>query len=354
MADRQQRGLGDAPQRQRERQPVRRLHDLGDEQQAGGHDQAEQDGGAQRAAVDQASAEPVAQYAGAAEGHHGPAHDLAVEAGQVLEHVGQVGVGGEHAGEDKQGQHHMAQQPGVAQDAQLGAQALVLAPRPRFGKVGQQQGLGPGHGGQHREGGAPAEGVGNQHADGNAQDGGGDDAEADDGYGAPGIGGADQLDGGGAGQRPEHGQRQGGHEAGERHDPDVGRDGGQGIGQAEQHQHPDEQALAFEIGQQGGQHRAGGGHREGEQRHQQAGLRHGDLQVARQGRQQADDQEFRGQNGKACRGQQNDGQQHRILRAPARRARWGERLDAPAAGRRRRRNVTLEECGDGIKTEISA
>ena len=130
---------------------------------------------------------------------------------------------------------------------------------------------------QHAEGGAPAECIRDQHADGNAEHRRRHDAEGHQRDGAAGARRADQLDSGGAGQRPEHGQRQRGHEARHGHDPDVGRGHGQRIGQAEQDQHADEQALALDVGHQRRQQRSGGGDREGEQRDQQAGLGHGDV-----------------------------------------------------------------------------
>ncbi|KAG0753768.1 hypothetical protein G6F22_021312 [Rhizopus arrhizus] len=74
------------------------LHHGRHERQARRHHRREQRGCAQRATVHHAAAQGVADQAHATEGHHGPADDLPVEAGQPLQHVRQVGVGREHAG----------------------------------------------------------------------------------------------------------------------------------------------------------------------------------------------------------------------------------------------------------------
>jgi hypothetical protein len=58
---------------------------------------------------------------------------------------------------------------------------------------------------------------------------------------------------------------------------------------------------------------AEGGDGKGEQGHQQTRLGDADLKVAGDGRQQADDDEFRGQHRETGGGQQKDGQQHAEL-----------------------------------------
>lgn len=87
MADDEERRLGDAPDRQGHGQQAMRLHHRAHECQARRHQRRKQRGGAQRAAVDHAAAQRVADRANGAECHHGPADDLAVETGQPLQHV---------------------------------------------------------------------------------------------------------------------------------------------------------------------------------------------------------------------------------------------------------------------------
>jgi len=70
------------------------------------------------------------------------------------------------------------------------------------------------------------------------------------------------------------------------------------ICKTEQHQDADKQALALEARKIGGQKRTKGGDGERKQRHQQPCLRDRDIQVAGNGWQKTDDDEFCGQHGK--------------------------------------------------------
>jgi hypothetical protein len=72
----------------------------------------------------------------------------------------------------------------------------------------------------------------------------------------------------------------------------------------------DEQLAALETGEIGGQEWAEHRHRESEQGHQQAGLRDGHFKVSGYRRQQADNDEFRGQHRESGGRQQKNGQQH--------------------------------------------
>ncbi len=77
--------------------------------------------------------------------------------------------------------------------------------------------------------------------------------------------------------------------------------------------HRDKQLAPLEAGEVRRQERSERGDSEGEQGDQQPGLRDADVQVPGNGRQQADDDEFRGQHREAGGGQQKNGQQHAQL-----------------------------------------
>jgi hypothetical protein len=82
---------------------------------------------------------------------------------------------------------------------------------------------------------------------------------------------------------------------------------------AEHDQHRDKQLAPFKSGEVRRQERPERGDGEGEQGHQQARLRDADLQIPSDGRQQADNDELRGQHRETGCGQQKNGQQHAEL-----------------------------------------
>ncbi|MNT24688.1 hypothetical protein D3C72_1601750 [compost metagenome] len=202
----------------------------------------------------------------------------------------------------------------AAQDLELRAKADLVLVQIGFWQVDkQQQRLGKRDDRQNGEGAAPAERIGNQRAHRNAEHRSADDTEADLGDGATRVVRADNIDGGFTGQRPEHRQPQCRDQPGERHHPDIRRQRREGVGQAKHDQHRDKQLASFEAGEVRGEERPECGDGEGKQGYQQTRLRNADVEVTGDGRQQADDDELRGQHRETGGRQQKNRKQHAKL-----------------------------------------
>ena len=311
MTDQEHRRLGHAPHRHRRGQADGRVNRRHHCHHARNHERAEHHGRDQRVAIHGAPTQGVADQPDRTKAHQAPADQRAVEPGQAFKDVRQVGIGSEHAAEHQDRQEDMPLHHRTAQDLELRTQSDLLILRPGDRQVDkQQQRLGQGNHREHGKRCAPAEHVGNQGAHWNTEHRGADDAEANFFNGTPGEFRADNVHRRFAGQGPEHWQPQGGDQAGQGHHPDIGRQCCHGIGRREHDQNAYEQALALEPRAVRGQERAERRHGKREQRHQQPGLGHTDIQVPGDRRQQANDDEFCGQHGKTGSRQQQDREQH--------------------------------------------
>ena len=308
LADREQRGIGNAPQHQRHDQPWQPTG----QRHTGSHAQAQQQRerrrDAQRATIDKAPAQPVAEQADRTEAHQPPAHLRRRDTGNALQYVGQIGVRREHRGKHHHRQQHVGDKTRVLEDARLLAQAQAL----RFGQRGHEHGQRRRHRqrqpGQHPERTAPAEGVGRQGAQRNAEQQRGGNAQVHLRHGTAGALRASQLPRRLASGAPEHRQHQRRDEARQSQYPDIRCQCRQGIGRGEDHQDGHEQLLAPDMREQRGQQRAEQHYSEGKQRDQLPGQRNGDIQIPRQRRQQPDDEKFSGDDDEGGHRQNGDGQ----------------------------------------------
>ncbi|MNS74204.1 hypothetical protein D3C72_1076720 [compost metagenome] len=109
-----------------------------------------------------------------------------------------------------------------------------------------------------------------------------------------------QAGGDGRADREEHAMREAGKNA--RHDQRfiARRLPRQQVAGGEQRHQGEQQQLAGQAAGEGGQHWRADSHAQCVQAHQQAGGRHRDVQVRRDGRNQADDHEFRRPDGKGA------------------------------------------------------
>ncbi len=314
LADREQAGVGDAPQRQHRAEQDRIAGRRHAQRHAQRQQPGEDRGGAQRCTVDRLAAQPVADQADRAKAHQPPADVGGRDAGDAFQDVGQVGVGGEHGGEYQDRQRDVGQKEGFAEQARLRAE--VHAPGARHGRHQAPQGErnGQRQRGQDPEGAAPADAVGGNRPQRNAEQQGRRNAQIDLGHRLAGLAGPRELGGGLARRAPEYRQRQRWDEARQRQHPDIRGHCRQRIGQREHEQHRNEQRLAVQVRQPGRQRRAEQHDGEGEQGYQLAGHRDGDAEVARQGRQQADDQEFGGDDQETGERQDEDRQGGRCRR----------------------------------------
>ncbi|MNF70385.1 hypothetical protein D3C84_522940 [compost metagenome] len=264
---------------------------------AADHERAEHHRCNQRVAVDHAPAQRVSDQADRTKPHQAPPHHRAIETGQPLQDIGQIGVDGEHAAEHQNRQQHMPLHQRTAQNPELRSETHLLVVQVGFRQVDkQQQGLGEGNQRQNAEGTAPTECIRDQRADGNPEDRGTDDPEADLGNRPPGIVRPDDVHRRFTGQRPEHRQPQRRYQPGHCHHANVGRQGRQGVGQPEQDQHADKQPAAFKAREVRRQEWPERRHGKREQGHQQPRLGNADIKVASNRGQQADNDELRGQH----------------------------------------------------------
>ncbi|MNP32872.1 hypothetical protein D3C76_1260760 [compost metagenome] len=135
--------------------------------------------------IHRTTAQRVADQADRTEAHQAPADHRAIETGEPLKNVRQIGVGGEHATEHHDRQQNVPEYQRAAQDAELRAKAHLMLVQVGFRQIDkQQQRLGESDDRQNAERTAPAECIGNQRAHRNAEHRGADDAEADLGDGA--------------------------------------------------------------------------------------------------------------------------------------------------------------------------
>ncbi len=127
LAQRKQRGVGHAPDRQRDEREC----SLPGQPDAAQHAQrqyaTERQGRTQWRAIHPAAAQRVADQSNRTEAHQPPPHLCGRNPQQPFEYIGQIGIGSEHGGEHQHRQQHIALQPGLAQHACLFAQR---APRP--------------------------------------------------------------------------------------------------------------------------------------------------------------------------------------------------------------------------------
>ncbi|MNQ74357.1 hypothetical protein D3C85_891120 [compost metagenome] len=236
--------------------------------------------------IDRATPQAVADQADRTKAHQAPAHHRAIETGQALEHVGQIGISREHAAEHQHRKQDMAKQQGAAQEGELRPQRhLRMFTRGARQVLVQQQRLGEGHQRQHGKRTAPAQGVCDQGTHRNAEHCGTDHAETDFSDCPPSMVRPDDIHGGLTGQGPENRQAKGRDQARQAHHIDVRGQRRQGVGQAEHHQDEHKQPLAFIARTIGSQERPATGHGKSKQGHQQACLRHAHLQVTGNGRQ---------------------------------------------------------------------
>ena len=201
---------------------------------AGDHKAAEHHRSDQRMLVDHAPAQGVTDQANGAKAHQAPAHQGAIEAGQALQNIGQVGVSGEHAAEDQDRQQHVALHQRAAQDIELRTQGHRVLFHGGGRQVDQQQQcLEHRHPGEDAKGTAPAKRIGDQGAHRDAEDGSADNPETDLGNRPASVVRPDDVHCRFTGQGPKHRQPQSGNQAGHGHHPDIRRQGRQGIGRAE-------------------------------------------------------------------------------------------------------------------------